>query len=102
MLNQIGATDRYKRAPGIDGAVAAKTHQTSLDPGNLGCWLSHLEILESHADGADYLHIAEDDSVFPAEIIQMIEGAIGAADSSGLNWDLMFTEVFKSIELYSF
>ncbi len=98
MFARDGSIANYKRFPAIDGKLAAATHSTKLNPGNLGCWLSHLAILKSHADGATHVHTLEDDAVFAPGIAQMIDRAIEVIDAAPEGWDIMFTECALSIE----
>jgi GR25 family glycosyltransferase involved in LPS biosynthesis len=108
-LNKTDVPGRYERFTGVDGPAAAATHPTKLDPGNLGCWLSHLAILRRMLDSAGpsrvpekHLHMVEDDCVLAPEIGRMLDTTLAIADEKDPSWDLIFTEVFMTPELRVF
>ena len=51
-LTQIGAVDRYQRVEAVDGREVIERYPTRLDPGNLGLWLTHVEVLKA-AEGTE-------------------------------------------------
>jgi GR25 family glycosyltransferase involved in LPS biosynthesis len=94
-LAEIGAASRYERCEAVDGRAAADEHPTSLDPGNLGLWLSHEKILRELGDSpAQHLHIIEDDAQLARNFTGLLDGLLGHCDVRFPGWDVLFTDVF--------
>jgi|EndMetStandDraft_3_1072993.scaffolds.fasta_scaffold378342_1 GR25 family glycosyltransferase involved in LPS biosynthesis len=92
-LAERGAAERYERWAAVDGRAEAGEHPTSLDPGNLGLWLSHERLLKSVA--ADkHIHILEDDAVLGSNPVGILDELLGYMDVSLAGWDLLFTDIF--------
>jgi len=97
-LKLAGLLDRYKRYEAIDGHQMLQHFHSSLSPGEIGCWLSHLELLHSCIGKNRHLHIVEDDAVLHKDI-----GNVFIDISQNLpTWDLLFSDFFISSDLCSF
>jgi glycosyl transferase family 25 len=88
----------YTRIEAIDGnkepaAPAAYnrtryniTHGKTTNPGEIGCYLSHIKALHAFLESTlEYALILEDDVTLPAHIKELIESAI----QHSCNWDLL-------------
>lgn len=87
-----------KRVPAVDGALLPKSDPAIVDvagfrrfhgkhpqPGEIGCYLSHLRALEQIRDGADPVAvIIEDDVVFKADFVPFV-----AALAEHDGWDMV-------------
>jgi GR25 family glycosyltransferase involved in LPS biosynthesis len=93
-LAEIGAMPRYERCEAVDGRAASEQHSTSLDPGNLGLWLSHEKILRETGAAAEHLHIIEDDAQLAQNFAGLLDGLLAHCDVRFPGWDVLFTDVF--------
>lgn len=94
-LAEVGAADRYRHFPAVDGRAVAAQHPTSLAPGNLGLWLSHEQVLQMLGPTPTaHLHLIEDDAVLPRNAVPQFEGMLQRLDQEAPDWDLLFTDVF--------
>jgi hypothetical protein len=94
-LAEVGAAPYYQRFEAVDGRAVAAQLPTSLDPGNLGLWLSHEQVVQAAAASADgHLHIIEDDAVLARNFAPLLDGLLTNADRQYPNWDLIFTDAF--------
>ena len=94
-FSALGIAARYRRLPAIDGAALKR--KSSLTPGEVGVFASHMAALEQAASEALPTHIIEDDAVFgPA-----FEPAAAMLLSRGLlrNGDILFTEIQLPLNL---
>lgn len=101
-LRELGIDSSYQRIPAVLGTEASRTHASSLTPGELGCYLSHLKALAAHLDGGAeaHLHILEDDVCLVkdwAEQAERVSVAIegGPGESP---WDILFTDVLLPVD----
>jgi GR25 family glycosyltransferase involved in LPS biosynthesis len=101
-LEERGVAARYRRFEAVDGHAVAGEHQMALDPGNVGCWLSHLQLLNANCGTDRHLHVIEDDAFFARAAASGFEAALKAADAGAAGWDLLFTEVFFAPEVSVF
>jgi GR25 family glycosyltransferase involved in LPS biosynthesis len=92
-LEQIGAASRYRRVEAVDGRAVAPHYPTTLDPGNLGLWLSHVQLLEAARESPEHLHIIEDDTILVSNPVERFDGFLRQADEQLMGWDLMFTDI---------
>lgn len=94
-LDAIECADRYQRFDAVRGADVATQFDTTLSAGELGCWLSHLEIWRQArtADAANSLgfafHIVEDDAVLTRTLPAFLGSFTGLPE-----WDIIFTDVY--------
>ena len=93
-LEEIGAASRYRRIEAVDGRAVAPHYQTELDPGSLGCWLSHVKTAEANRGAKNHLHIIEDDTIFGRNVVNMFDGLLESADAKLSGWDLIFTDLY--------
>ncbi len=101
-LQRMGVASRYERFEAVDGRAVAQQHSAQWDPGHLGCWLSHLNVLRENRSSNVHLHIIEDDTVFSSEAVGAFELLLKHCDQQGAQWDLMYTDVFLTPELRTF
>lgn len=83
-LARIGGLGRYRRFPGVDGATCGIS-SPQLQPGEIGCFLSHLGVLEQHLGDPVHVHVIEDDVIFagcalPAIDQTLLQGALEVFD----------------------
>ena len=93
-LTEIGGADRYRRFQAVDGKAVAHEHTTRLSPGNLGCWLSHVNLLRANFSSNMHLHVIEDDTVFAKGSPSLFESFLKVADEQLKGWDLIFTDIW--------
>lgn len=99
-LSAAGIDSWYTRFPAINGAVEAADLPTKLDRGALGLWLTHEKIAETFSDGAEHLHVLEDDVVVASDAKSLFAMALQAADRHFGDWDLLFTETFVPFKFF--
>ncbi|PWV97628.1 glycosyl transferase family 25 [Hoeflea marina] len=86
---RIAAVDGSKLKPpipGFDERGYNLLHGRRFHPGEVGCYLSHMEALRRFL-GTDCLHalILEDDGALPADLAAVVEEALTAAE----DWDIL-------------
>ena len=93
---RLALTDRYRRFAAVDGNPPGVASPT-LTASELGCFASHHRLLQGHVDGAEHLHIIEDDIVLARRTASFIDGVIAA----GLldRHDLLFTDMVMQSDL---
>jgi len=101
-LEEIGAAPHYRRFEAVDGRAVAGDYNTTLDPGNLGLWLSNLNLLNSNRGTDRHLHIVEDDTVFAKDAVALFSHALAVADKHLPGWDLLFTDIYVPCDLNTF
>ncbi len=81
----------YERFSAADGNIFKLPNQ-GLAPGEMGCFLSHLFLLQQRLEFDVHLHIVEDDAVFSCFTVP----AVAAAIQTGLIdlFDVVFTDSF--------
>jgi GR25 family glycosyltransferase involved in LPS biosynthesis len=72
------------------GAAEAQRTPGRISPGEKGCFLSHLRVLEGAVDDLEPLFVLEDDAVISPRFNSVIQQALAATH---LDWDLLFTDV---------
>lgn len=95
-----GVAGRYTRCPAVDGKAVAGAHDTPLDPGSLGLWLTHEKIAREFAGTDRHLHVLEDDAVLPRTAAALLDGALQHADAHLPGWDLLFTDTYIAFEMF--
>src|SRR5271156_180192 len=95
-LARLGLADRYRRFAAVDGNPHGLASPT-LTVSELGCFASHHRLLQRHVDGAEHLHVIEDDIVLARRTASFIDGIIAA----GLldRHDLLFTDMVMQSDL---
>jgi len=81
----------YKRFSAADGNLFKLPNQ-GLTPGEMGCLLSHLFLLQQRLDSDAHVHVVEDDAVFSRFTVPTIAAAVqtGMID----HFDVLFTDSF--------
>jgi GR25 family glycosyltransferase involved in LPS biosynthesis len=83
----------YRRHAGINGAVVASDYlDLGFSPSKLGCWLSHLDIMERSLDHDSHQHILEDDFEFTA-VFKNFHDNFDRHASTLAEWDIVFCDV---------
>ena len=83
----------YHRLPAIDGCDAHSEFSShGYSPGKLGCWLSHLKVLEQSLGHDDHQHILEDDFIFTS-VFKAFHRDFERLISSLPEWDIIFCDV---------
>lgn len=79
------------RFPAVDGQ-RSPGRPSALGPGQYGCWLSHLAVLEQSMAAPSHLHVLEDDALL-SKAIALVPGMLDMleADSAG-DWDLLYLD----------
>ncbi|WP_457938833.1 glycosyltransferase family 25 protein [Mesorhizobium sp. 10J20-29] len=101
----------YERVDAIDGSQLMRPvagfdergyqllHGRKFNPGEVGCYLSHMQALRKFMDsGADHCLILEDDCLLPPDLSSSIEKAIAAAD----DWDILRLSTVSSGRKFAF
>ena len=97
-LENLGLAARYHRFPAIDGRTIASEGAPGLQPGALGCWMSHTGVLEAHRGSPVHLHVIEDDIVLAHTALTRFDELLRQADDRLGGWDVLYTEVHLPID----
>jgi hypothetical protein len=63
-----------------------------LRPGQYGCWLSHLELIERSLGRPAHLHVVEDDALLSGKLCEL-PGALRVLEAGlGEGWDLLYLD----------
>lgn len=92
-LTELGAADRYQRLEAVNGREVLDQYPTELDPGNLGLWLTHLQMLETVGNSDRHVHLIEDDTIFAKTAVPYFDLMLAHADAELSDWDLIFTDI---------
>lgn len=112
MQRQLNALSLpYERVDAVDGSRLTRPvagfdergynllHGRKFHPGEVGCYLSHMQALRKFMDsGADYGLILEDDSQLSADLATSIGQAIAAAE----DWDILRLSTVNSGRKFGF
>src|SRR5947209_10410094 len=101
-LAAAGAGDRYRRFEAVDGRTACPPGRADLDPGVLGCWLSHTGVWDLGRDGPAHLHCLEDDVDLGPGFVARLEAVLAHADARLPAWDLIYTDVHVPVSPAAF
>jgi GR25 family glycosyltransferase involved in LPS biosynthesis len=96
-LATSGAAARYQRFPGVDGRACPVPDGILLSPGEMGCWQSHLGLLNANRHSNCHLHVIEDDIVFAKGAVGVFDDLLRYADAQIKDWDLIFTDIFVPV-----
>ncbi|MEA1915301.1 MAG: glycosyltransferase family 25 protein [Campylobacterota bacterium] len=91
-LKKLNLLKKYKRSEGVNGKEVYHNYKTKLNPGSLGCWLSHEQILTANETAQQHIHIIEDDTIL-SQLLPNIFKSI----PTNLEWDIIFTDVYFSM-----
>jgi GR25 family glycosyltransferase involved in LPS biosynthesis len=88
-LAELRLQDCYVRFPAVEGTLVNVPNST-LRPGEVGCFLSHHHALTQTRELGKCIHILEDDALLSRHVKPVVEDAI----SAGLfnSYDLLFTD----------
>lgn len=87
-LQHLGLQQRYARFPAVDGrALGSSVYQRK--PGEVGCYLSHLGVLEAGRQHDAHLHVVEDDVLLCRSLGRSLEAII--AQGLLAAYDLVYT-----------
>jgi GR25 family glycosyltransferase involved in LPS biosynthesis len=89
-LQHLGLAERYQRFAAVDGR-ALPPRKNAGNPAELGCYLSHLEVIRRNIDFDGWLHIVEDDVVISRHAASAIAAVTSQADFA--RHDMIFTNV---------
>ena len=87
-IDRFGLADRYTRFAAVDGA--SRPAAAPLKPGEVGCFLSHYEVLREHARDGRHVHVVEDDVVFGPQTVKIIDMI---ADQALDQADILYTDI---------
>jgi GR25 family glycosyltransferase involved in LPS biosynthesis len=90
-LQRLGLTASYSRFPAIDGR-ALPPGRSTITPGQLGCFHSHIRALEEARGHGMPIHILEDDAILG----EYTEPVLSDAIANGIfeRFDILFTDTF--------
>lgn len=97
-LSDIGLAGNYERVEAVDGTAVSEQYSSMLTPGELGCWMSHLGILQGQIGQGRHIHILEDDALVHKGIAKVFAGFCEQVT----RWDLFFTDFFVPHDIYLF
>src|SRR3954462_8973303 len=80
----------FERFAGVDGKLQTRL-PGKLTPGQYGCWLSHLAVLERSLNDDRNLHVIEDDAIISAKL-EVIPDALRALTDAGEAWDILYLD----------
>ena len=88
-LRALKLEDQYSRFEAVVGSEVYEQYEAAVNPGALGCALSHEGVLKAYSDCGDHLHVIEDDTVIHPLLpitFDAIEGKF--------KWDIIYTDTF--------
>jgi GR25 family glycosyltransferase involved in LPS biosynthesis len=94
-LARLGLTDQYRRFSAADGRLC-RSAVASLTSGELGCFISHYELLCRNLDSAAHLHVLEDDVVLASCTPRLLEQITGSPTID--EYDLLFTDMALPVD----
>lgn len=97
-LRAIGAETRYQRVEAVDGRAIAAQYESKLSPGDLGIWMSHVNLLRAQQGSPLHLHIMEDDTTLADNAMALFEQVLAFADGRIGEWDILLTDVAVSLD----
>jgi GR25 family glycosyltransferase involved in LPS biosynthesis len=92
----------YQRLDAVNGREVADQYPSQLDPGSIGCWLSHLRALDLARKCPVDMHILEDDVDMGPSFLPLFKSMHRFLDSRRDQWDLVITDsvVVPTIRTY--
>jgi GR25 family glycosyltransferase involved in LPS biosynthesis len=88
-IARAGLAGRYRRFPGIDGAMLP-AGRYAVTPGEAGCFLSHLGAIEAGAASGRPVHVLEDDALlcrgFARHLAMIVDRVLD-------HFDIVFTDM---------
>ena len=98
-LRNLEPPAAYQRFPAAAGNTSGFPNPR-LNDAQIGCFTSHYLLLQRHRDGADHLHIIEDDVVLACRTVQFVEQVIASGMLDDL--DILFTSGYLPEDFVSF
>src|SRR5438105_4767747 len=95
-LLKFGLAQAYARFSAIDGS-RVHTSTSRVNPGELGCFLSHVRALELARGFGKPVHILEDDAILSEHVQPIVEDAIEGRVFD--HFDIIFTDTFVNCHL---
>jgi len=91
-LNALELNDIYSRFNAMEASYEGNPTNAPMKNGELGCWLSHVEIIKQHLNKDTHLHILEDDALLHP-ILSTMPSLIDWLDEK-VDWDIIYTDVY--------
>jgi hypothetical protein len=96
-LASLALLSRYSRFSAIDGATQSDLTSTR-SAGEVGCFMSHLRLLQQNIDGTNHLHVMEDDAILSnhaAEVIDRMISPGGVLEQ----YDIIMTDGYPTSDI---
>jgi GR25 family glycosyltransferase involved in LPS biosynthesis len=90
-IARFGLTGRYRRFAAADGNILGFPNPR-LSKSEIGCFTSHLQLLQLNIGSPEHLHIVEDDAIFSRFTAPVVELIANSTDIE--QYDILFTESF--------
>jgi hypothetical protein len=97
-LAALGIADVYSRFAAIDGQSMTGP-AGALSPGALGCFASHVGVLQQAIGANAHVHILEDDVLLAPELIPALKEIL--AQRALDEFDILYTDVFVPVDSHS-
>ena len=97
-LEELGLQEHYSRFEAIRGGKD-QASKSALRPGELGLWLSWLNLLEeeiSNEENYEYLHIIEDDVIMSEKLSTIIK----SESKIKAKFDILMTDMYVNTSIY--
>jgi GR25 family glycosyltransferase involved in LPS biosynthesis len=91
-INELGFSHLYRRFNAIEASFESNIANTPMKNGELGCWLSHVEIIKQHQGKDTHLHILEDDALLHP-MLSTMPSLMEWLDNR-VDWDIIYTDVY--------
>lgn len=95
MINQLNSLPfghLYKRFNAIEASFEGDASKAPMKNAELGCWLSHLEIIKQSMNDNMHLHILEDDALLNP-MLSTMPSLLNWLDEK-TDWDIVYTDVY--------
>lgn len=90
-IGEAGLPYGIERLAAVDGANRSD-RPAGLNPGQHGCWLSHLLAIEGSLGRSAHLHVLEDDALLGAAL-PILPDVVGSLDSGSRGeWDVLYLD----------
>ena len=97
-LAALGLADAYSRFVAIDGqSLSGPAGQ--LSPGAMGCFASHVGVLQRAIGAGAHVHVLEDDVLLSPELIPALKHVL--ANRALDEFDILYTDVFVPVDSHS-
>jgi len=96
-LAALGVAQAYSRFAAIDGHGMSGP-AGRLSPGALGCFASHVRVLQQAVGAGTHVHVLEDDVLLAPELVPTLHGILGQVLEE---FDLLYTDVFVPVDSHT-